>query len=271
MCICNQACYGDTHCPILRSIDNISLHTCTPSLSCRKATKRSLEVYTPPAKRSNTSVPGQPSSEETTPPEPWHQHRTSKHHKTYHTDKTPYPGKKTLSNKDYHLDRDPSRWTEYDLKDVGTGDVPAGMSDEQMNRHTAYQFLSAIKKQTWSQQDDKQATNSKIVFRKPVASLRKMSPPSADTRDRVSHESLSQASPMRTLPEHVVGGKTSCSQRSLKKLTPLSSVEDTACTGMEGGNETGDLHSGEGGRKGQEKVVAHCRKSAIILSHLDED
>ena len=181
--------------------------------------------------------------------------------------------------------RDPSKWTEYDLKDVGTGEM-SGMTDEQVNRRAAYQFLDDLKKQRQTRDNEEDdMTGSKIVFKKPTGRVEKDS--KVAPSDSVLNRTLSKettttsftpgSAAVRTLPEYVVGAKAVANRNKLgKKVTQLSSLtmedgnETENNTSSEYGMETGHSLRGSG-RKTRERNRRVSKNSAVTLSHLEDE
>lgn len=180
----------------------------------------------------------------------------------------------------------PEQWTRYSLGEDGTEDL-RGLSDEQVNRHAAFQFLDEVQKRKTSEHvtggDDDPAihiesgASTKIEFRKPkkpsVRSVPKTSPATTNRADSTNdtspahmlHEGFTSGhhgngghsdpgaggGGVVRMPEYVVGGRREQTrQRKHPKLQVL---------GDEGLEEEG----------GEKRKVAG--KALVSLSHLAEE
>ena len=282
------------------------MHIHFSTSSEKKATKASREVYTPPAKRNKISSPPQSQHDSSSNPSPSnsetetktrHQsstHRTHHHRKDfeprkiYQTDATHYgrerPPDRRFPNQDRK--RDPSKWTKYDLKDVGTSEM-SGMTDEQVNRHAAYQFLDDLKQQRQTRENDEgDMTGSKVVFKKPTRRAEKdsrISPTNTHSNKMSSKETMvttfTPGSSIRTLPEYVVGVKTVISRnRPGKRVPQLTLSSDDVDMENENGTENNtsseygmDPGHSLRGSNSREKNGKVSKKSSVTLSHLEDE
>ena len=182
------------------------------------------------------------------------QRQSSRHHVTHLTKAR---GHQSLRSRPARPHRVPSylthpdQWTRYSLSDDGTKELQ-DYSDEQVNRHAAFQFLSELKKRKTSK-DVTESTNdsipnpdsitgsipSKIEFRKPKARMKSTKPSHCHSRVGETNgagSSNQPSSPIPTkhddhtgentdlghpgghgvirMPEYIVGGEKACRQRT---------------------------------------------------------
>ena len=155
----------------------------------------------------------------------------------------------------------------------------SGMTDEQVNRRAAYQFLDDLRKQRQTRDNgEDDMTESKIVFKKPTRRVEKdskVSPSDSVLNRTLSKQTTTLFTPgsaaVRTLPEYVVGAKAVASRNKLgKKVTQLPSLtmeDGNENTSSEYGMEAGHSLRG-GGNKTRETV---SKNSAVTLSHLEDE
>ena len=206
--------------------------------------------------------------------------------------------------------RNPSKWTKYDLKEDGS-QVLRGMSQDQVNKYAAFQFLDEIKKRKSSSsltthgnetdniESDNSSETTKVVFKKPSRSASRTGKHSR-TRSRDGVKSEDEDLKMRgqeghgasggegiKMAEYVVGSKAAAQlQRERRqKRAKLVSLHSEVLE-EEGGEreDVGDMDSGcdrdvteSGGgsetvTKGVKTVKMRTGSTiAISLSHLEEE
>ena len=198
--------------------------------------------------------------------------------------------------------RNPSKWTKYDLKDDGS-QVLRGMSQDQVNKYAAFQFLDEVKKRKESSGlehvDEHDASNdecndssvsTKVVFKKPsktrnLASGRQGNEDGESDEVNVVSNQLGLSGGVK-MAEYVVGSKTAAQihrerrrQQKKNKLVSLHSEEDdseitidSACHGESVPVNTSNVNSIKEKRSKSERVKSTKSSSAAVsLSHLAEE
>ena len=166
----------------------------------------------------------------------------------------------------------PAKWTKYDLTNDGTKDLKrSGMNAEQVNKHAAFEFLNALRKDDddnneGSVEEGEAESGGKVVFRKPT---RKMAQGGNNIggdqggRDGGGGRFVGGVTGMSVMPEYVVGREKPAGgkERERKGRKQLA---------VFGSRTTTEEKDGEVETKGSsEKIKSsqHC----ISLSHLGED
>ena len=168
--------------------------------------------------------------------------------------------KKALPAPDHVVN--PSKWTKYDLSNDGTeGLKESGMSDDQVNKFAAFQFLKELrerKERESGETGEEEPGEGRVVFRKPKRSKGEKAVSSPEDGDQ-RHEAASMdggfgSSGVLKMPEYVVGGgeERKVQRKGRKRLQ------------LEG--EEGDLGDGN-----KSKTVRVKPKSCVSLSHLAEE
>lgn len=168
--------------------------------------------------------------------------------------------KKILPAPDYVVN--PSKWTKYDLSNDGTeGLKESGMSDDQVNKFAAFQFLKELRERKERESGDRgkeEEGEGRVVFRKPKR-LREegASNPEGEGSDgkkkAVSMGGGFGSSGVLKMPEYVVGGGEKRRVRGLRKIRK--------------GEEEGNF--AVNGNKS--KTVGVKPESCVSLSHLAEE
>lgn len=126
--------------------------------------------------------------------------------------------KKILPAPDFLVN--PSKWTKYDLADDGTeGLMRSGMSDDQVNKFVAFQFLNELrerkKRERGEGEEDGEEGEGRVLFRNPKRSkgLETSLPAGSEGSDAEGTESKKGVSAggfgsggVLKMPEYVVGG-----------------------------------------------------------------
>ena len=192
-----------------------------------------------------------------------------------------HPGqRRSRSTKVPDFVKNPAKWTMYDLSDDGTENLSEdGLSDDQVNKRAAFQFLEKMKKlkadrdpensesdvsDSKSRHGESSSHSSsashKLIFHKPEQ-LTTAEGGSPGEQPRLKSTGCSSSAVVR-MPEYVVGGKDS-SRRKRPKLKVVGR-----------GGETESAVSEEGNLKTDEKSTKRRKTSAaaaICLSHLEEE
>ena len=200
-------------------------------------------------------------------------------------------GGRARGERDPDYVKNPSKWTKYDLKEDGS-QVLRGMSEDQVNKYAAFQFLDQVKKrktafslehggETGSGESEEREgkSSAKVVFKKPRSRAAKPGSregPGSDVRtgDAASsvgaHGGLSGGIKMA---EYVVGSKSAAQlQRERRqkktKLISLQSEEGGAGSQVE---LDGKVHVSK--KEIGRSVGAKSKKTAgaVCLSHLEEE
>lgn len=206
--------------------------------------------------------------------------------------------------------RNPSKWTKYDLKEDGS-QVLRGMSQDQVNKYAAFQFLDEIQKrkspssltaqrsdETGNAESDKSDEVTKVVFKRPSKSVSRVGKKSregdgvrseggeSNTRGHEGHSASGEGG--IKMAEYVVGSKAAAQlhrERRRQKKPKLVSLhseeleEDGGERGdggdnMDGGcdGDVAEIGGSETIRKRSKAVKKRTVSSAIInLSHLAEE
>ena len=268
--------------------------------------RESQSIYVPPAKRidarSSDSYSGDRSD---------HRERRSREHDERDSGRGRHRrhgrgggghGGRYRAHKEPDYVRNPSKWTKYDLKEDGS-QVLRGMSQDQVNKYAAFQFLDEIKKrklsssrtthsnETGNTESENSAETTKVVFKKPSKSVSRTGKQSR-TRDGVKSED--EDLKMRgqeshgasggggiKMAEYVVGSKAAAQihrerRQKRTKLVSLHSEEleeggrdvDSGCDG-DGAESGGGSEIVKKGTKAVKKRT--ISSTAINLSHLEEE
>ena len=209
------------------------------------------------------------------------------------------------AHKDPEYIRNPSKWTKYDLKDDGS-EVLRGMSQDQVNKYAAFQFLDEVKKRKSLSSLDTEHSNetdgmvlegedastaneaTKVVFKKPSKGVRRTG---SDSRVgdsvRRSEEGLesrgldTHGGGSVKMAEYVVGSKAAAQshrERRQKRAKLVSLHSEEELKEDEGREDIGHYTADSGSSypsKTSEKRGKSIRKktasSTVSLSHLDEN
>ena len=168
--------------------------------------------------------------------------------------------------------RNPSKWTKYDLKEDGS-QVLRGMSEDQVNKYAAFEFLDQVKKRkimsgleqsgdTDPDEEEIASESAKVVFKKPKRKVGRSEHKESLDRDRTvdTQQSHVGSGGGVKMAEYVVGSKAAARlQRERKqkraKLISIQTEEDDESDSKEDG-----------------KVAASgISSSSVCLSHLEEE
>ena len=190
--------------------------------------------------------------------------------------------------------KNPSKWTKYELKDDGS-EVLRGMSQDQVNKYAAFQFLDEVKKRKMStrlQQDSEDSTTddstdsvAKVVFKKPLKNPDRFGKQANSTEDGtmvdITQSSRADSEGGIKTAEYVVGSKTAAQlhkerrQKKAKLVSLHSEEEESDTAGRSESNKEATatslvvLKSPENSKSSGVK----CTKSVatICLSHLEDE
>ena len=207
---------------------------------------------------------------------------------------------RSKANQEPDYVRNPSKWAKYDLREDGS-QVLKGMSQDQVNKYAAFQFLDEVQKRKVSsrlQRDDESNTDvldnstesAKVVFKKPSKNLSKASKRDS-TRGNVGKVDVSSSLRAQEshgggikMAEYVVGSKSAAQlhrERRQKKAKLISlhfEEDDTETVGDVNSDQSErDVEVCENVNDKRSKEAKSTRErtitstTAISLSHLEDE